>query len=149
MSEGNPDVTWSKFDEYSRISVREEQERLKNVVIQLNNWEGSVVYVVVYAGKESCVNEAKTRANRVKRFLKQEGINPKRIRVVDAGYLHSWKISLYIAHKSAPPLTATFINGLDRHLAESEVRISKNCQKVFDADLNWDAHNTRLERTRR
>jgi len=46
-----PDVTWSKFDEYSRLSEREEQERLKNLGIQLNNSEESVVYVVVYGGQ--------------------------------------------------------------------------------------------------
>ena len=38
-------------------------------------------------GKESCVNEAKTRANRVRRFLKQQGIDSRRIRIADAGHL--------------------------------------------------------------
>jgi len=86
-------------------------------------------------GKESCVNEAKTRANRVRRFLKQQGIDSKRIRIVDAGHLLSWQISLYIAHRSAQPLTAKFINRHDSHLVESEVRVSRNCQKVLAADL--------------
>src|SRR5215813_4741387 len=48
-----------KFDEYGDIMFRDEKARLDNAAIQLSHEKGYILYLVIYAGKTSCVSEAR------------------------------------------------------------------------------------------
>src|SRR5215510_2901778 len=97
---------WVKFDEYSEISDKAQQQRVKNFVFQLRATRGSVAVIVASGGAKSCPDEAKQRAARVRQLLLRSGIDAHSIRVVDAGYEKQWTIALFLGPRDAPPITA-------------------------------------------
>jgi hypothetical protein len=118
------DVMWLKFDEYSQISFNKEKLRLKEFATQLQGQRTATAYIVVYAGRHSCKDEAQARAERVKQYLIRFGhINARRIRTIDAGHQEEWAIALYTAASSDPPLTAEFIKKTESHLPAEQVHI--------------------------
>jgi hypothetical protein len=99
-----------------------------NFVIQMRGWKDSVAYIVVYGGKKSCVGEVKFRGDRIRKFLEAQNIESSRIKLIDAGHLQKWQVSLFIASASVEPLTAEFVNKIDSHLPLSEVKMAKRCK---------------------
>jgi hypothetical protein len=125
-----PDVYWVKFDEYSEISDREELARLKNLVELLRGWTGSVAYIVAWGGRNSCTGEARIRSERVRNFLTQQGIDGKRVRLIDAGHREKWVISLYTAPASVKPLTRDDL--IEATLETNDLKVLKECKiKAF------------------
>lgn len=127
-----PDQIWVKFDEYSRISPKKEEFRLKNFVIQLQAWKTSTAFIVAHAGRRSCKGEAQARANRVKKYLIQSGgIEANRISTIDAGYQEDWTIELFLAPREAPPLTLAIVKAAHPGLSADQVQILVDCKREF------------------
>lgn len=75
------------FDSYGDLSWEDEKAHLENFAIALQNDRDSIGYIIVYAGRRSCVGEAKDRALRTKKYLIQtRAIEASRIKMIDGGY---------------------------------------------------------------
>jgi len=122
------DVMWTKFDEWSEISQKAEQQRLKNFVFQLRESPGQIAVIAAYGGEKTCPGEAELRAARVRQFLLRKGIAAQRIRVVDAGYQRQWTISLFIGVPDFPPITSETLNRYGGYLDSRQVKILSSCK---------------------
>jgi hypothetical protein len=123
-------VIWRKFDEFSKLSFQKQKQRLGNFILQLQAEHGAVAYVVSYAGRVSCPNEAQNRANQLRNYLISAGrLEPKRIKTIDAGYNEEWVIELWIAPELAPPLTREGVRGGWLHLSADEVKVVAKCNR--------------------
>lgn len=130
MSVASPDQYWSKFDEYSNISWKEQTKRLGYFIVQLRNTRNAHVYLVVYGGRRSCPDEARLRGERVKDYIIRSGaLSGERITILDAGYHEQWSISLYIGFVGGVPLTKEIVQ--KSSISKSQVRIQKRCEKAL------------------
>jgi hypothetical protein len=99
-----------KFDEWGNLRFSDEKARLDNFGIQVNNEEGSVGYIIVYAGRKATVAEAQLRATRARDYLiNVRKIDPQSVKAIDGGYLDELTIQLWITPAGAepPPLMPT------------------------------------------
>jgi hypothetical protein len=119
---------WTKFDEYSEISQKSQQQRLKDFIFQLRAEPKRIAVIVAYGGEKTCPEEAKLRASRVRHFLLRSGIDAHRIRLVDAGYQRRWTISLFIGPPDAAPITSQRVNTYDGHIDPSQVEMFRGCK---------------------
>ena len=111
------------FDSYGDLSWEDEKAHLDNFAIALQNYPDSIGYIIVYAGRRSCVGEAKDRALRAKRYLVQtRATEASRIKLIDGGYREELTVILQPAPRGAPEITAS------PTLKLSEVQIIKNCK---------------------
>jgi hypothetical protein len=111
------------FDSYGAISWDLEKLHLDNFAIQLQHDSDSIGYIIVYAGRRACVDEAKDRALRAKKYVVEtRGIQASRIKWIDGGYREELTTILQPAPRGAPKLTAS------PTLKPSEVQIIKNCK---------------------
>ncbi len=111
------------FDSYGDLSWEDEKAHLDNFAIALQNDPDSIGYIIVYAGRRSCVGEAKDRALRAKKYLVQtRAIEASRIKWIDGGYREELTVILQPAPRGAPELTAS------PTLKRSEVQLIKNCK---------------------
>lgn len=110
------------FDSYGDLSWKDEKARLDNFAFALQNDPDLIGYIMVYAGRQSCVGEAKNRALRAKKYLVQtRAVEASRIKFIDGGYREELTVILQPAPRGAPeiPVSPT--------LKPSEVKI-KNCK---------------------
>lgn len=111
------------FDSYGAISWDLEKLHLDNFAIQLQHDSNSIGYIIVYAGRQACVGEAKDRALRAKKYLVEtRSIQANRIKWIDGGYREELTTILQPVPPGAPEFTAS------PTLKRSEVRIIKNCK---------------------
>ena len=95
-----------RFAEYGNIRARDERAVLDHLAKQLRLSSHEIVYVLVYAGQEACVNEARLRAQRIKNYLvKKHGIASDRIVLKDGGFRADLSTELWLLPKtqSLPP----------------------------------------------
>jgi hypothetical protein len=91
-----------KFDEYGDIGFEDEKARLDNFVVEMKNDPNAVGYLIVYGGRVSVRDIAKTRALRAKGYLAKKGnLTPDRIVWVDGGYREDLTTELYIGPRGA------------------------------------------------
>src|SRR5688572_26928381 len=140
---GNDTPLWTKFDEYSEISQKSQQQRLKNFVFQLRAVPNQIAIIVAYGGEKTCPEEAKLRASRVRQLLLKSGIDAQRIRVVDAGYQRRWTISLFIGPPDAPPITPQYLSSFDGHLDLNKVKMFRSCAGLKSRHTNRRPRITR------
>lgn len=77
----------SRFAEYGNIPTRDERAVLDRLAKALRLSSDQIVYVLVYAGREACVDEASRRAQRIKSHLvKKYAIDAGRIILKDGGF---------------------------------------------------------------
>jgi len=125
-----PDQYWIKFDEYSNISWKEETRRLGYFITQLKNTNNAHAYLVVYGGHRSCPDEARLRAERVKKYILRSGvISAERITIIDVGYREQWSIALHIGFVGGLPLTKELAQKVEASISKSQVRIRKRCEE--------------------
>ena len=111
------------FDTYGGISWDLEKLHLDNFAIQLQHDSDSIGYIIVYAGRRACVDEARDRALRAKKYVVEtRGIQASRIKWIDGGYREELTTILQPAPRGAAELTAS------PTLKPSEVQIIKNCK---------------------
>jgi hypothetical protein len=121
---------WQKVDEYSNTSWREERARLKEFSARMRVDRNATAYIVAFGGRVSCPGEAHRRAARVKLYLtKVGGIQRERIKTIDAGHYDQWMISLYVAPRNDPPLTANIARHPD--LEPRKIQILKSCKDLL------------------
>ncbi len=93
------------FDSYGNLSWEDEQAHLDGFAFELQSNEHLVGYIIVYAGRQSCVDEAKERALRAKEYLvKTRGIQANRIKWIDGGYREKLTVILQPLPHNAPGL---------------------------------------------
>ena len=126
---------WTKFDEYSELSLKSQQQRLKNLIFQLRAAPDRIAVIVAYGGEKTCPDEAKSRASLMRQFLLKNGIGAQRIRVVDAGYQRQWTITLFIGPREAPAITPQWLSSFDDHLDLSQVKMLKSCTGLRKSGL--------------
>ena len=111
------------FDSYRKLSWEDEKAHLDNFAIALQNDPDLIGYIQVYAGRRSCVGEAKNRAFRAKKYLVQmRAIEASRIKLLDGGYREELTVILQPAPRGAPEITSS------PTLKPTEVQILKNCK---------------------
>jgi hypothetical protein len=96
------------FDSYGDISWEKEKAHLDNFAIALQQDPSLIGYIIVYAGKRTCVGEAKGRARRAKEYLvKSRRIPEHRIKWVDGGHSEKFRVILQPVPAHAPEITST------------------------------------------
>lgn len=112
-----------RFDSYGDLSWDDEKAHLDNFAIALQQDPRLIGYIVVYAGRRACVNEAKNRGSRAKKYLvERRGIRASRIKWIDGGYREELTVILQPAPPGAPKLNVS------PTLKRSEVKIIRNCK---------------------
>lgn len=83
---------------YKSDNTQEEQSALDAAASLLKTRDSiSVLYILSYAGRSSCISEANWRANRAKKYLAEKhGINEHRVIPVDGGYQETFSVELII-----------------------------------------------------
>ena len=93
-----------KLDEYGKIRPADENARLDNFVVELNNDPTAQGYLIAYGGRRSQAGEAKKAAARAKTYLvKKRRLNAQRLATVDGGYREESSYELWLAPSGAQP----------------------------------------------
>jgi hypothetical protein len=95
-----------RFAEYGNIRALDERAVLDNLAQQLRMSPDEIVYVLVYAGQEACLDEARLRALRIKNYLvKKHAIATGRIVWKDGGFKADLSTELWLLPRtsSLPP----------------------------------------------
>lgn len=97
---------FNPFDTFSNIPFADEQARLDNFSISLQEQPQLKGYILIYASKDFPASRAKMRAKRARDYLvKVRGVDPKMIGIVDGGYREQFQIELYILRADVGPPT--------------------------------------------
>jgi len=118
-------TNYMRFDDYGDLDFKTETGRLDTFAIKLQEKPNLKGYIVVYAGKIACLNEAGSRAKRARGYLiTKRALRPTQIVAVDGGYREKFSVELYALPQNADP------PNIDPTLAPSEVRIvrSRRCR---------------------
>ena len=99
---GTPTETADRlFDEYGLVSWGDEQARLDNFAIQLQNEPDAIGYIFVYDGENVCEGEAKARAIRARKYVVEHRHVPwNRVMWRYEGYLGNFMIALQPAPRT-------------------------------------------------
>lgn len=102
---GIPQVIFhDKLDEYGNIKYEDEQARLDNYAIELQNDPEFVGYIVGYNGRRARRGEVAQRIARAKRYLVTvRGIDASRLVTIEGGYREELTVELRLRHKSMRP----------------------------------------------
>src|SRR5258705_8066436 len=91
-----------RFAEYGNIQARDERAVLDHLAKQLRMSSDEKVYVLVYAGQEACVEEARLRALRIKNYLvKKYAIATYRIVWKDGGFKADLSTELWLLPRTS------------------------------------------------
>jgi len=100
------EMAYFKFDEYSALSISDEQARLDNFAKRLLREPKMKGYIIVYAEEKTRSGEAEARAKGAKDYLvKVRGIEAGRIVTINAGSKNRLKVELYALPSSMSPPT--------------------------------------------
>lgn len=92
----------SPFDEYGTILWEDEKARLDNFAIQLQNYEKSLGFILVYDKNGGCPGEAQARAMRAKRYIvEHRGVRWNQVIWRREGYRNDVQTRLLIAPPGA------------------------------------------------
>ena len=97
--------TYSRFDisDGSRDAI-ETRTILDNLAKQLSTQPALRGYLIAYAGKEACRNEAKSRLLEAKRYLKEKhNIDSRQVTFVDGGFRTNWVVQMWIGFRQNKP----------------------------------------------
>ncbi len=98
-----PDLS-RRFDKYGDIEEEDEQARLNNFAIELNNNPGAQGYVIAYVGPRSRRGVAAARLERIRDYvIKARGITGGRIVTIEGGRRRKTEIELWIVPTGAQP----------------------------------------------
>lgn len=114
-------TNYNRFDEYGDLDFNSETGRLDTFAIELDRTAKLKGYIVVYAGKVACPDEAKSRANRARAYLiNKRALSPTQVLAIDGGYRERFSVELYALPENADP------PNIVPTMAPSEVKIVKN-----------------------
>jgi hypothetical protein len=113
-----------RFDEYGNIGFENEQARLDNFAVELQNWPEGKGYIIAYGGRRTRSGEARKRAERAKGYLTTvRNIPAKQVVIIDGGYREQLTIVLKLRSQDLPPPQPT------PTVDPKEVRIIKDSPK--------------------
>lgn len=118
------------FDEYSDLPLENEGPRLDNLAIMLQSAPDMKGYIIVYAGRDACVNEARDRARGARGYvLSRRGIKPQQVLAVDGGYREISATELYLVPNNAPAPTPmpTIASSEAQIIGDGKVRNNHRC----------------------
>lgn len=96
------------LDEYGNIKFYDEQARLDNYAVELQNDPTTQGYIMAYGGRVGRAGEAQARAERAKNYLvNKRGIEASRIVTVDGGYREALTVALWLVPSGATPPQAS------------------------------------------
>ena len=85
------------FDQYANLKFSDEQARLDNFAIQLQQEPGAIGYIVTYASKQVRPNEARHKARRAKRYVvNRRGIEARRVVTIYGGRHDGFSTVLWV-----------------------------------------------------
>jgi hypothetical protein len=90
-------------DTYGNLCWEDESSRLRTFADNLLSDKLMFGYVLVYAGPQSCKDEAKYRGERARKYLIKQGVESKRIVVMDGGYRPELRTFLVVRPRNSPP----------------------------------------------
>jgi hypothetical protein len=122
LSHESASVPITAFDSWENICWSFEKTRLDNFAIHLQQDTSYLGYIVVYAGRESCADEAVTRALRAKKWLEKRGVPANRILWTNGGFREHTETQLWVWPLGEGPFP------VDSKLKPSEVRIVNSCR---------------------
>ncbi|HBB95038.1 MAG TPA: hypothetical protein DC054_06580 [Blastocatellia bacterium] len=94
------------FDQYGDIDRLQQEARLDNFALSLENDRASNGFVIVYAGGRFRAGEALAYGNDSKKYLVgKRKIDQRRIIVINGGYRQNLETELYIVPKNSPAPT--------------------------------------------
>ncbi|HEV2863242.1 MAG TPA: hypothetical protein VGX48_19670 [Pyrinomonadaceae bacterium] len=86
-----------RFDFYGNIRFEDEQARLDNFAIEVENDPRFNAYIVCYGGRRGYRGEARARCERAKRYLVgRRQIPPERIVLADGGFMEELQVWLWL-----------------------------------------------------
>ncbi|MBC7910318.1 MAG: hypothetical protein H7Y30_07455 [Pyrinomonadaceae bacterium] len=93
-----------RFDKYGEIEEEDEQARLDNFAIELNNNPGAQGYVIAYVGQRRRRGVASARLERIRDYvIKVRGITSGRIVTIEGGRRPKTETELWIVPTGAEP----------------------------------------------
>ena len=107
------------FDKYGDLSITDEKARLDRLGVYLeDHGSRAVVFVVGYAGLESCFWEAELRLTRAKKYLiEKHQIPAERIMIIDGGYRKNLSMELFTSSDlSCGPVPTPSLFGSKAHV---------------------------------
>jgi hypothetical protein len=119
----------SPFDSYGNLCWQDEQARLDNFSIQLLNDPNLIGYIVVYAGRISCRDEAGYRGSRARSWVLSRKVDPKRVIFKDGGYRREMQTVLHLQPKDEPDYQP------QPTLKRDKVSVKRCIDKVFELKL--------------
>jgi hypothetical protein len=125
----SPSLPGGPLDSYGNICWEDEKSRLDNLAIAVQDAEGWYGYIVIYAGRRSCVGEAQARLERARKWVvEKRGIEANRIILKDGGYRENVRTELWLVpyelSESEWPLSPT--------LGPHEVEVIAGCEgKIY------------------
>lgn len=97
-----------RFKSYGPRQSEFEQSLLDNFVITLMDEKDRTGYIIAYAGKRARPREAKTQAERAKKYLVTVRHFPaSRLKAIDGGYREELEVDLYVVPKGVCPPSPT------------------------------------------
>ena len=92
------------FDEYGNIPFEDEQARLDNIAVELQNDPASSGYFICYGGRVGYEGEARARCERAREYIsKVRGVAPERLVTVDGGFREDLSVFMWVVPPGATP----------------------------------------------
>ncbi len=121
------------FDKYGTLPLKEENDRIDNLAVQLRKEPHSKGYVVIYEGSEDHVRDLKARACRaMQRLVARRHVNSKQVvaMVVGGGHREKFTVELWIWPIEASDDLPRFQLGV----SEDEVSIIRGSESAKRCD---------------
>lgn len=97
-----------KLDEYANLKAADENTRLDNFVIELQNDPTAQAYLIAYLGRKSRPDDGRKALNKAKDYLtKSRGLAADRLVVIEGGYREQPTMELWLVPSGAPRPQAT------------------------------------------
>lgn len=92
------------LDSYGNIKFEDEQARLDNYAVELQNDPTAEGHVICYGGRKGRVGEAERRCLRAKKYLvERRGIEASRLLLVDGGFREELTVEAWLVPAGAAP----------------------------------------------
>jgi hypothetical protein len=111
----------SRLVEYGNIRFRDEKAMLDRWASRFRLEPGNSIYILVYAGRHTCVGEAEARATRAKSYLvKRHGIGADRVIWKVGGFRERLSVDLWLwPRDESPPLPSPTVDPTDVKFVDS------------------------------
>jgi hypothetical protein len=116
------------LDFYGNICWTHEKARLDNFAIHLQENPDRLGLIIVYSGRHSCAGEARTRAERAKRWVEGRGVAADRVVWKDGGYREDAMTWLWLLPRDLDEKQWPIISTVEAH----EVTVFSRCKgKIY------------------